>query len=149
MALKVSTGLRNHMLALGSLKDGLDGAYLRIYKGTVPATADAAIAPAILICQISLDGLNVTGLTFDTLAVNGIISKTPGEAWLGTIIGGGGTATFFRMSPGSDIHAADLDELRIQGAVGVVGAELNLSSVNLSDGGTQTINHFNVALPTL
>jgi hypothetical protein len=148
MALKVSTGLRNHMLTVGPFKNAMDGGFLRIYSGTVPADADAAISGPVLLVQLSLNGLGVSGLTFEAPAVNGIISKTTAEVWQGTNVSAG-TATFFRFVKGSDLHGVSTTEVRLQGSVAVVGGELNLSSVTLSNGAQQTVNHFNVALPTL
>ena len=147
MALKVSTGLRNHMLTVGSFKNAMDLGFLRIYTGTEPVNADAAIAGPALLVVISVSGLG-TGLTWEEPAINGIISKTAAEAWQGPVTDTG-PATFFRFVKGTDVHAADPTQLRIQGTVAVVGGELNLSSINLASGGTQTVNHFNVALPTL
>ena len=147
MAFSVSTGLRNHMLAIGSFKLAMDLGYLRLYEGTVPASAEAAVSPTNLLCQITVDA-GATRITWETPAVNGIISKAAAETWQG-VNSKDGTATFFRIVQPADTDGAVPAELRVQGLVGLVGAELNLSSVLLSLGATQTINHFNVALPTL
>ncbi len=49
MTLRVSTGLRNHLLSGGSLKDALNNGRLEIYSGTQPATADAAVSGTLLV----------------------------------------------------------------------------------------------------
>ena len=40
--LKTSTGLRNHMLAIGSAKAALGSGFIHVYEGPEPASADAA-----------------------------------------------------------------------------------------------------------
>ncbi len=147
MAFQVSTGLRNYMLDTGAFKTAMDLGFLRIYEGTVPADADAALAPATILCDLTVDGLG-TGLTWDAAAVSGIIAKATAETWQGQN-SDSGTATFFRFVQPADDGLADPTQLRVQGLVGLVGAELNLSSVTLTVGAVQTVNHFNVALPTL
>ena len=147
MAFKVSTGLRNYMLDTGAFKTAMDLGFLRIYEGTVPADADAALGTATILCDLSVDGLG-TGLTWEATAVSGIIAKTAAETWQGQN-SDSGTATFFRFVQPVDTGGAVPAELRVQGLVGLVGAELNLSSVTLTVGAVQTVNHFNVALPTL
>lgn len=147
MSFKVSTGLRNAMLATANFKTSMDLGFLRIYKGAEPASADDSLSSAGLLVEISVDALG-TGLTFDAAAVSGILAKAPAETWQGTN-SDSGTATFFRFVQPADTGGAVPAELRVQGTVGVVGAELNLSNIALTLGAVQTINHFNVALPTL
>jgi acyl dehydratase len=147
MAFKVSTGLRDHMLDTGSFKAGMDLGFLNIYEGAEPADADAALGGANLLCTLSVDGLG-TGLTWEAAAVSGVLSKATAETWQGTNVDSG-TATFFRFVAAGDTGGASTTELRVQGTVGLVGAELNLSSVTLTVSAVQTVNHFNVALPTL
>lgn len=147
MAFQVSTALRNHMLDTGSFKSAMDLGFLKLYEGAVPSDADASLGAAGLLCTLSVDGLG-TGLTWEAAAVSGVISKTVSETWQGQNTDSG-TATFFRFVQPADTGVASTTELRIQGLIGLVGAELNLSSVTLTVGAVQTVNHFNVALPTL
>jgi len=147
MAFQVSTGLRNYMLDTGAFKTGMDLGFLRIYAGAIPASADATLATATILCELSVDGLG-TGLTWNATAVSGILSKASGETWQGQN-SASGTATFFRFVLTGDTGLTDATELRVQGLVGLVGAELNLSSVTLTISAVQTVNNFNVALPTL
>jgi len=147
MAFQVSTGLRDYMLDTGSFKAAMDLGFLKIYEGAVPADADASLGAAGLLCTLSVDGLG-TGLTWESAAVSGVLSKTVAETWQGTNTDSG-TASFFRFVTAADTGAASTTEMRVQGTVGLVGAELNLSSVTLTVSAVQTVNHFNVALPTL
>jgi hypothetical protein len=48
MAIRVSTGTRNQMLGYKNLRDIFDGCYLKIYSGTIPDTADAAVTGTLL-----------------------------------------------------------------------------------------------------
>ena len=147
MSIKLSTGLRNGLLDTNDFKTALDGGFLYIYDGTPPADADAANSGNTLLCTISVDGLGVTGLGFDTAAASGVLSKDPAETWQGTNAATG-TATFFRWTESGGTPAgASTTEQRIQGTVGVAGADLNLSSVSLTISAVQTIDFFNVSLP--
>lgn len=146
MPAKFSTGLRNAMLATGSLKATLDGAKLKIYAGTLPATADESIGSATLLCTVSNDA-TATGLTFATSASAGVISKTVSEIWRG-VNSASGTATFYRIETASDDGSLSTTFPRIQGDIAVAGASLNLSSTTLTSGASQTIDNYVVSLPT-
>lgn len=141
--MKPSTGLRNAILASSSLKTALDGGEIRIYAGNVPASADAAIGSATHLCTIKNDG---DGITFDSAADAGVLSKNPAETWSG-VNENTGTATFFRHVLSSDTGDESTTALRLQGTCAVAGADLNLTSVGLSSGATQTIDFYSVAMP--
>ena len=146
MSLKVSTGLRSKMLDTGPLKTIMALGFIKLYSGAEPANADAAITGTLL-STISVNSTG-TGLSFDTAAVAAVLSKAPAEVWSGTNAAGG-TATYYRHVAAGDDGALSTTQARIQGTVGTVGAELNLSSVILANGATQTIDYYSVALPTL
>ena len=138
--MKRSTGLRNYMLASGSFKQALAGTVIRVYGGTAPASADDAIGAAPLLCTISVDG-DGTGVTLDATASGGVITKNTSEVWTGDVTASG-TATFFRMEFAADTGAFSTTAVRMQGTVGLVGADLNFSSVNLTLGDARRINYF-------
>lgn len=147
MTLKVSTGLRNGLLATGSLASLLAESVINIYAGTVPAEADDAIGSATLLCSITVEG-GATGVSMDTTAVGGVLSKAPAEVWSGTNVASG-TATFYRHVSDADTGAASTTAVRLQGNIAVAGAELNLSSVSLTSSAPQTIDYYSVAIPSL
>lgn len=147
MTLKVSTGLRNGMLDSGSVKDQMDGGRINIYAGAVPASADDALGGATLLSVITVNSTG-TGINFDTAAVGDTLSKAPSEVWSGVNVASG-IATFYRHVADGDTAALSATEPRIQGEIGVVGKELNLSSVNLSNGATQTIDFYAIVAPSL
>ena len=138
--MKRSTGLRNYMLASGSFKAALAGTVLRIYGGAAPASADESIGSAVLLFTISVDG-DGTGVTLDATASGGVIVKNPSEVWTGDVTTSG-TATFFRMEFAADTGAFSTSAVRMQGTVGLVGADLNFSSVSLTLGDARRVNYF-------
>lgn len=145
--MKASTGLRNKLLDTGPLNSVLDLGFIKIYAGTEPATADAAIGAATLLCTIS-NNSTATGIKLETAASAGSIPKESTEVWSGVNVAGG-TATFYRhVAPGDD-GTLSTTQARLQGTIGTSGADLNLSSINLSNGATQTIDYYSVTLPTL
>lgn len=141
--MKLSTALRNYILSSGSLKAALAGGEIRIYAGTVPTTADDSIGSATLLVTIKNAG---AGINFDTTAAAGILAKAPGETWSG-VNAATGTAAFFRHVLSADTGASSTTAVRIQGTCAVAGADINLTSVALTSGATQTIDAYSVAQP--
>lgn len=142
--MKLSTGLRNHLLVTGALKSALDGGLIKIYSGAEPATADAAVTGTLL-CTISNNSTG-TGITFEDDPVDGVLSKKSSEVWSG-VNAATGTSGYFRHVASGDDGTSSTSQKRIQGSVAVAGADLNLSAVGLTSGATQTIDYYNVALP--
>lgn len=143
---KFSTGLRNKMLDANPFKTVMALGFVKIYAGTVPADADASIGSATLLSTISVAS-GGTGLSFAASAVAGVISKAV-ETWSGTNAASG-TATFYRHVAVGDDGTLSTTQARIQGTVAVAGADLNISNTALVAAATQTIDSYNVALPTL
>lgn len=143
---KLSTGLRDHMLASGSLKSGLDGGVIYIYSGTVPASADVALSGNTLLCTISDDATG-TGINMAASPASGVLGKDAAEVWRGLIVANG-LATFYRFSSLSDAGALSTTEKRLQGTIATVGADLIFSNVNFVSGNYKNVDSFNVALPT-
>lgn len=147
MALKASMGLRNHALAVGSVKNAIDGKIIDIYSGTVPATADDAVSgDAVLLCVIS-ESSTGTGITWESPATDGVLLKTPAETWSGVNLASG-VATWFRITADADAGDASTTEIRIQGTVAQSGGDMNISNTSLTVDATQTITSGALALPT-
>ena len=149
MALFASTALRNKILDNGSLKSILAGGFIHVYAcalSDIPATADAAIDAAkhTKLVTIFGDGISA-GLNLGDAAA-GAIGKAVGENWSGTVLTSG-TAMFFRYVAPGDTGAASTTEARLQGRVGVSGAELNISSLALTSGNTLAVNFISISLP--
>jgi hypothetical protein len=145
MSIQLSSGLRDHLLITGSFKSGLDGGVLRIYSGAMPANANADSSASTVLCTISLNATG-TGLTWGSTVTAGILAKNTSEIWRGQITATG-TATFFRFLAIGDTGATSTTDKRIQGAVGVAGADLNFSSVNFVSGNFKVIGSLNVTVP--
>ncbi|RRV29669.1 hypothetical protein EGJ23_01655 [Pseudomonas sp. o96-267] len=145
MGMKISTGLAKGLLDTGSLSDLLSGMTLKIYGGTEPVSADAALGSANLLCEISLDGLG-GAISFEPAAVQNVLQKNSSETWKGTVQNTG-VATFCRMELGSDTGNASTSEVRIQGDVGIAGKFLNLSSASLTASAEQVIANLAIAIP--
>lgn len=132
----LSTGLRNHLADTGSLRDALTGCEIRVYAGTPPPTANAALGGATLLCAISG---TPSGIEFEAAASDGVLVKSAAQTWEGTNAASG-TATFFRVVPASDAGDSSTTALRLQGTVGVLAADLELSNVDLVAGAPLVIN---------
>lgn len=142
---KMSTGLRNKMLGEDSFKAIMAGAVLRIYAGTVPATADAAVGGATLLSVIS-DDASGDPLAFDD-PVGDTIAKDPAQTWRG-VNAASGTAAFWRLEDAADDGSASTSAARIQGLCGNVGSDMNLADLTLTATASQSIDYFYFTLPT-
>lgn len=143
--MKRSTGLRDYMLATGSFKSAIDGSVIRIYAGAEPASADDAIAGATLLAVISLNGSG-TGVSMAATPAAGVLTKNTSEVWIGDVLANG-QASFFRMEKPGDSSGASSAAVRLQGSVGLINADLNLSSLTMVVGDARRINNFVAAIP--
>lgn len=153
--MKVSTGLRNHLLVTGSAKAALDGKVIRMYgsptsvaaaEALVPATADAGIGTATLLATISVGGVVGAGVTFDTTATSGVLAKAPAEEWKGTLVASG-YFSFCRIGATDDTDAESTTAIRAQLTVGVLGKEVVVSSANKTTGDEQRLDQFYIGIP--
>jgi hypothetical protein len=147
MTIKVSTGLRNKVLDTGSIKSRLALGTLKIYSGAEPTTADAAVTGTLL-CTITVNG-GATGLSMAASATDGVLTKAA-EVWSGAIVATG-VAGYYRFVSATDTGISSATEERIQGSVGLAGADLNLSNTSLVTNASlsaQTIDYYVISLPT-
>lgn len=144
---KVSTGMRNYLLGTGDdLAAGVSGFVIRLYSGTVPATADATLGAAVLMCTISNDATG-TGITMDPTPVSGVLSKTASEVWRGVYVAGG-TPTFYRFSSLADAGADSSVERRLQGSVGILNEDLLISTAVKAINDEQRIDSYYIGMPS-
>jgi len=151
MAIKFSTGLKNAVLDTNSLKTSLDDGYIKVYSGTIPADADAALGAAVLLNTYSDNGAAAgagNGLDLDTSAASGAISKAPAQVWKGTAVATA-TASFWRYVQLADDGSASATQQRIQGTIGGAGADLFVASTTFTTSTEYTIDYFSVAVPNL
>jgi hypothetical protein len=144
MATKISTGLAGYLLAQGGLRQALANSVIRVYSGLEPIQADSAVA-GVLLAEFSVDGAG-GGLNLETTSAGALISKSSLEAWRATAVNTG-VASWFRWCLPSDAGTYSTASLRVQGAVSLVGAELNFSSVDFAQGAIQKVDYFAVAMP--
>jgi hypothetical protein len=142
---KFSTGLRNVVANTSPYKTALNLGFLKIYGGTVPADADAALGAATLAVTLSNAG-TATGLTFDS-ATTGVLPKKSTETWSGTNVAAVNPATFFRYVIAGDTGAASTTEVRLQGTVAQGGADVNVGSLDFINGAPALVDFFNITLP--
>lgn len=138
----------------GSLKDIFKDSVLKIYSGSQPASADAAVTGTLL-CTITVSsgtftpGAVAAGLEFD-VASSGAISKLSTQTWSGVNVATG-TAGYFRLyanAPDTGVLDSGYIYPRIDGAIATAGSELNLSSTSLVASATLTIDTFTLTLPS-
>lgn len=137
--MKRSTGFRNATLATGSVP-ALTGKVIKIYSGTAPASADEAIVAGSTLLVTITSGDTGAGLTFGTPS-GGQVSKSTSEVWSGTVQNSG-TATFFRMEDAADTGLSSATAVRIQGTVGLDGADMNFGTTALVAGNLRQLNLF-------
>ena len=144
MLIQLSTGAVNAMIGSTGLAGALEagGMELRIYAGTLPADADAAIGGATLLVTIKN---GASALTWDNPA-GGTISKPADETWSGTAVATN-TATFGRFVVASDTGTLSTTAVRIQGDVATIGAFINLDNVAMVSGAVQTVNSAQLIQP--
>jgi|ERR1700712_30431 len=143
---QLSTGLRNAILTASPFKTALANCIINFYSGTMPASADAAKPQdALLLCTIS-DGGTGGGLNWEATAAGGQLAKSSSQTWRGNNVTTG-TATWWSMQLPNDDGSASTTAVRMQGTLAAIGADINLSSVDLVSGAVQTLDYFVVALP--
>ncbi len=140
--LKLSTGLRDGMLDTSPFKTLLDASRVKIYSGVAPSSADDAEGTLL----VSIGSAHAdTHCHFLAAAVSGVLSKDA-NVWSG-VAGATGTASYFRLVVNTDTGVLSTTELRMQGTVGTSNADINMSSVTIVSGATQTIDSFDLTMP--
>ena len=155
MAFKLSTGMRNHLMATDDFAAGVNGGLIKIYgsptsqaaaDALIPATADAALGSATLLCTVSVSG-GGTGLNMGTVPSSGVLTKATAEAWYGTNVASG-YASFYRFAATADDGTLSTTAKRCQGTVGILGADLIVASAYLTLGQQQRIDSYAIGIPT-
>jgi len=153
MAIRLSTGLRNALLGgaggTGGLKTLLNGGVLDIFTGAQPASADYVETGTKLARISSTSGSSygpggLDGLQFGNSAA-GVLARTS-PAWQGAVTVAG-VAGWFRYYGTTGTSGTSATTWRFDGAVGVSGADLNLSHTNLVVDSVLDIKNFNITEP--
>jgi len=151
MALRLSTGAREKLLSTLTIKELLDGGLMDIFTGSQPTTADAVEIGTKLVRISSTSGTAASdGLRFGTSLAGVLPLTTP--AWTG-VVSVAGVAGWFRFygtggtSGVAGSTGTNGTAIRLDGNVGVSGADLNLSHTNLALDSTLTVKTFSVTQP--
>lgn len=152
--MKVSTGMRNHILTTGDVESGVNGGEIRLYGSPtstaaalalIPATADAAIGSATLLCTITVNGTG-GGLNMATTPDGGVLSKSSSEVWMGTMVASG-YFSFARFCSQVDDGTLSTTAKRLQLSVGTLSSEIVVSSAYKPISEEQRIDQFYIGVP--
>jgi len=146
MSFKSSLGTRNALLA--ELKAALDGGLLYIYDNSAaePASpSDAVPGGAVLLCVISNNSTG-TGITFAAPA-DGIMLKEPSEVWSGINLASG-TAAWYRVVADGDSGLESSTDVRVQGSIGTVNADLLIADTYLTATEEQRVDYYAIGMPS-
>ena len=158
MTIKISDGLANSLLAGGTVKTRLDAGFIYFFAGAEPATADTVldmVGVHTQLAKIAADAVPVdagaTGLTFAAAAASRALAKNAAETWASKVhfVGKDAaqagvsalTAVFYRFCAAGDSGqaAGTGTTYRVQGTIGLSGADINLGNVALYDNGSNTV----------
>lgn len=117
--------------ALDAMLSTAGSGRLRIYSGTAPANADAALSGNTLLAELTLNATAFGAASAGVATANAITSDASADAT--------GTPTFFRL------FASDGTTVIFQGTAGASGQELNLSGLT----GGQIVAGGSVAVSSL
>ena len=134
----------------GSLQELLLDGIIHIFSGTQPASADAVEGCTKLLEITILSGAFTPGAAGNGLEIagpiEGVIGINDGEVWSGVGIVDG-TAGWFRFYSNAEDIGADPSAVRLDGICGTSNAQLNMSSLLVSEGATTTIDSFIITMP--
>lgn len=144
MNLQLSSGAVDAMMGYTGLLGAFDadGCEIRLYAGSMPADANAAIGGATLLATIKHGGASLAwhGPTA------GVIDRPAADTWSGAAVATG-TATFARIVTTADDGSLSTSLVRVQGDVAVIGALVNLDNPAMTSGAVQTINSAMLYMP--
>lgn len=133
-----------------TFKDIFRNGVIRIYSGTVPASADADEGAGVLLLEISKDsgvvtpGTATNGLNFDAIET-GVLSKNA-DVWSDVGIATG-SAAWWRMYDNGRITGASTTSKRCDGLVSTTSVCMILSSTSIVSGATTTLDTANFTMP--
>lgn len=151
MSLQLSTGLRNGMLNATGFKEAFAAGVIYIYSGSQPVNADAAVQGTLLGIVTKNAGAFVfgtatNGISFDAPAA-GVVSKAAAETWQMVAIAAGTAGWFRLMGNPVDALGSSTTLPRLDGSIGISGADLNLTNITFAIGTPVTLDVFQFTLP--
>lgn len=136
--------------ALQAMADAFGNCELRIFAVDDPENIPANAASeeyGTLLMTLFEDGDENEPLLLSV--DNGLLTKDPGQVWSTNSIYETGKCAYFRLVQYGDDGSANSTAIRIQGTCGYVGADMILSSLDVTQGNPWTLSYFNITLPTL
>lgn len=106
----------------------LDNGYCRIYSGTEPASANAALAGNTLLAELRFAATSAPAASAGVLTFNPITADSSADA--------SGTASFYRT------FKSDGTSVVTQGTCGTSGQQMNLATLTISAGIQVQISSF-------
>lgn len=151
MTVKLSTGARNKLAGPSGFSETFASGVIYIYSGPQPLTADSA-ATGTLLGIVSKDagvftfGSVTNGLAFDA-PVNGTVQKAAADLWQAVGLAAGTAGWFRLMGNAIDNLGVSATLPRLDGSIGVTGADLNISNTAFEVGTPNTIDVFAFTIP--
>lgn len=151
MTIRLSTGLRNAMVGDVGMKNAFAKGVLYVYSGAQPTSADSAVQGTLL-AKVTVDGGAFAfgspdnGLSLDA-AANGAVAKAAAENWKATATAAGTAGWFRLMGNTSDNLASSTTLARMDGSIGISGADLSLPAIDFVIGTPITVDQFSFTLP--
>ena len=147
----LSTGLRNAMLGTVGMETAFANGVLYLFTGPQPVNADAAATgtPAVIVTLASgafVFGTSTNGINL-AAPVAGVITKSSG-VWSGNGLINDVAGWFRLMGNAVDSLGASTTLVRMDGSVGVGGADLNLGTTAVKVGAPLTVDVFQYTLPS-
>lgn len=123
----ITTAARNAACdAVTALVNAGGAGTLRIYSGTMPADANAALSSNTLLAQLTMSATSFGAASSGVATANAITADSSADAT--------GTATFFRILAGNGTTVV------IQGSVGTSAADLILNSTSITVGAAVSVS---------
>lgn len=119
--------------ALDAVRDNFNSGKLRIYAGTVPADADAALGGATLLAELTYNATAFGASSAGVITANAITEDSSADAT--------GTATFFRSVESDGTTTIN------QGTVGTSGEALNLNTTSIVTGAAVQVTSMTITFP--
>jgi hypothetical protein len=147
-------GLAGTVLAVaegGSLKDIFRDGILEVFSGSQPSSPDDAVVGTKLIRITVASGAWVAGafgngLEFEDDPLDGEIEKDS-DIWSGLGLAAGVASWFRLVGNPADTGGISTTLPRIDGSVGISGADINMPNTTITVGNAYTVDSFKLTLP--
>lgn len=150
MTIKLSTGARDLLASSNGISGMFADGVIYIYSGPQPASPDSAVTGTLL-GIVTKDGAAfvfgspTNGLTWLAPA-NGVVSKSA-DNWQFDGLAAATAGWFRLMGNPVDNLGASTTLPRIDGSIGVTGADLNMTNIAIAVSAPNTVDAFALTVP--